>query len=764
MIQHNRSVRMIQSDVAVIGGGMAGICAAIAAAREGANVVLIQERPVLGGNASSEIRVWTCGAVAMGNNRFAAEGGIVGELDLENLRRNPEGNPHIWSALLLEWVMREKNIRLYLNTTIQQVETRNGAIFSITGFQLGSEQVFCFAARCFIDCTGDGTVGYLAGAHFRTGREGKSRYGEDLAPETDSPYTLGSTILYSIRDTGRPVRYTPPSFAYPRAFIERLLRENDKPLELHTDGCDLWWLEYGGVRDTVGENEEIRLELQRLVYGIWDYVKNSGKFAAENFTLDWVGNIPGKRESRRFVGAYTLTQKDLLEHRCFPDAVCFGGWPVDVHPEQGIYTAEKSCRQTPTGLYQIPLRCLYSENVSNLLFAGRCISVSHVAFASTRVMKTCALTGQAAGTAAALAVHTKKLPAEFSPQDIAALQQRLEEQDVWWCETPAGVSALQCRVQLADSGHRMFRAQEIASYHSMEQDLYILFPQIEYIESISIPICGRKDIVLHAEVFEADAMRNYAGWKKLADLSAVKKSGEWVRLCFDFPIHTDKNLILKLHAIPKAFMGTAREECPGVVGSVGSLRGMKLFHPCFRMEPEPDFYTVREVLKPETRPGTRPHLWVSQKMEKGPAWLELYLDRKLLLQKIALLFNPDLNRDFNNLKPDYYGNGWDKMPQSLVCSFRVLARGEQENWIPLGEVQENNRRRWELPLNFSTDALRLEFCSTYGSAYAQLFAVRLYGKTGIVYCVADDGENSTDPDLKKWDDARSEKPKQLSCL
>jgi len=404
----NNEFHIIDKDIVVIGGGLAGICAAIAATRHGEKVALVQDRPVLGGNSSSEIRVWIVGATAMGNNRYANETGIIGEIEMENLYKNPEGNPHLWDTILLDFVKRENNVELFLNTHVASVNVEENTIKSVSGFQLGTEKLLEFKATVFIDCTGDGTVGYLAGAEYMQGRENRKIFNESLAAEVDDKYTLGNTMFFYVKDAGKKVKYIPPLFAYPREKIKEILNTNDKHIEVRKAGCDLWWLEYGGILDTIHDNEIIKEELQRLIYGIWDYIKNSGEFDAENLTLDWVGSIPGKRESRRFKGDYILNQNDLIEQREFNDAVCYGGWPVDVHPEKGIYTKSDSCHQTPVGVYQIPLRSLYSCNINNLMFAGRNISVSHIAFASTRVMKTCALIGQTVGTAASMAFKREK--------------------------------------------------------------------------------------------------------------------------------------------------------------------------------------------------------------------------------------------------------------------------------------------------------------------------------------------------------------------
>jgi hypothetical protein len=372
----------VATDVTVIGGGLSGVCAAIAAARLGRRVALVQNRPVLGGNSSSEIRVWVCSATAHGTQRYARETGIMGELFVENQYVNQEGNPYLWDLVVLEAVRREPNIDLYLNTDVHHLAMADaGTIASVTGWQMGSERELTFTSPVFLDCTGDGLIGYLAGAEYRVGREARAEHGESLAPEVADANVLGSTILFYTKDAGRPVPFVAPSFAIDIARTsipeKRIIRSGD-------NGCAYWWIEWGGELDTIHDNETIRNELWGVIYGIWDYIKNSGKFPdADTMTLEWVGSIPGKRESRRLMGDHVLTQHDVLDQVRFEDTVAFGGWSIDIHPPQGVYAYQTASSHTfADGVYEIPYRSLYSRNVDNLLFAGRNLSATHVAFAS----------------------------------------------------------------------------------------------------------------------------------------------------------------------------------------------------------------------------------------------------------------------------------------------------------------------------------------------------------------------------------------------
>ncbi|MEP4534681.1 MAG: FAD-dependent oxidoreductase [Cyclobacteriaceae bacterium] len=417
-----------QKDVVVVGGGLAGVCAAITAARAGKSVVLVQDRPVLGGNASSEVRMWVLGATShMGNNnRWAREGGVLDEILIENLYRNKEGNAIIFDTILLELVDREPNITLLLNTAIYEVEKQSDSVIKLVkGFCSLTQTVHSVSGSVFIDASGDGVIGFLAGAPFRMGAENKSEFGELFAPDADYGKMLGHTIYFYSRDIGKPVTYVPPAFALKD--VTKIPRY--KSINASMQGCQFWWFEYGGREaDTIVESENIKWELWKIVYGVWDYIKNSGEFPeAETLTLDWVGTIPGKRESRRFEGQYMMKQQDIVNQKQFEDAVAFGGWAIDLHPGDGVYSKLPGCDQYHTkGIYEIPYRAYVSSLMDNLLFAGRIISASHVAFGSTRVMATCAHGAQAVAEAAALAIEKKVSPNRLEEAGlIPELQNRL---------------------------------------------------------------------------------------------------------------------------------------------------------------------------------------------------------------------------------------------------------------------------------------------------------------------------------------------------
>ncbi|RZJ87933.1 MAG: FAD-dependent oxidoreductase, partial [Chryseobacterium sp.] len=300
---------------------------------------------------------------------------------------------------------------------------KKGNIESVTAFCSQNSTKYEIFSPYFADASGDGIVGFMAGAAFRMGAEAKEEFGEQFAPTAEYGELLGHSLYFYTKDTNSPVKYIPPSFALND--IKKIPRYHKFSLKEH--GCMLWWLEYGGRLDTVHDTEKIKWELWKVIYGVWDHIKNSGSFPeAENMTLEWVGTIPGKRESRRFEGDYMLKQQDIVEQKIFDDIVAYGGWSIDLHPADGVFSEKPGCNQWHSkGVYGIPYRCYYSKNIDNLFIIGRIISATHVAFGSSRVMATCAHGAQAVGVAAALCKKYASTPAELGKHRMEELQLEL---------------------------------------------------------------------------------------------------------------------------------------------------------------------------------------------------------------------------------------------------------------------------------------------------------------------------------------------------
>ncbi|WP_145946092.1 FAD-dependent oxidoreductase [Paenibacillus sp. Y412MC10] len=743
----------IRSDVTVVGGGLAGVCAAIAAARLGSQVVLVNNRPVLGGNSSSEVRVWVCGATAHGINRYARETGIMGELFVENQYRNPEGNPYLWDLVILEAVRAEPNITLLLNTDVHEVEAdgpeENRTIRSVTGWMMGSERRIRMESPVFLDCTGDGLVGFLAGARYRVGREASREYGEAWAPEEADGITLGSTLLFYTKDAGHPVRFVPPSFAKDIAQtpipIKRVIRSGDS-------GCHYWWIEWGGELDTVHDNEVIRDELWSVIYGIWDYIKNSGRFDADAMTLEWVGSIPGKREYRRFVGDYVLNQNDIIAQEPFPDRIAFGGWSIDLHPPQGMYAETSGSKHMHAdGIYHIPYRSLYSANVSNLLFAGRNISASHVAFGTTRVMATCAVMGEAAGTAAALCAAKGVSPRAIYRSHLHELQQTLLRQDaavIGLRHEDDRDLARQAKVS-ASSVRGSIGAIKPHSAYRLERDAAILFPVEPAMQGLELLVNASGDTRLMVELWDTGRPENYVPCTKVAEAEAAVSKGkaQWISLPLAWAPDTPQNAFVIIRGNPDISLYRASEPLTGVLafekGAVPnasadledhdenqpvvawSMKALVRQPFCFKVLGATAAYSPAKAVGGYKRQFGGPNLWASDPI--GPedeAWLQLSWESEITLQEVRLTWNDDVNEDLINLH--HHRTLFEIIPE-LVKSYRIEARIRGE-WGTIASVKDNRRRSNRIALNerISTDALRLVIEQTNGASAAELVEIRVY--------------------------------------
>ena len=415
-----------EADICVVGGGLAGLCAAVAAARHGARVLIMQERPMFGGNASSEVRMWVCGAHG-DNNR---ETGLVEEIMLENYYRNPYQNYSIWDSILYEKVRFQENLDYLLNCTCLDAEMDGDRIVAVKGWQMTTQTFHQVRARLFLDCSGDSILAPLTGAETRRGREGRSEFGEDIAPEQPDRKTMGMSCLIQTREHQEKRIFIPPFWAE-KITREKLPHRQPNPLK---DSENFWYLELGGEQDSIADTEDIRDELQDIAYGIWDYIKNSGDYpeAVDLLDIDWIGILPGKRESRRYVGDIVMTQHDVRSEGRFPDLVAYGSWTMEDHHPGGFRSPEKPTIFHPApSPFGIPYRSLYSKNIANLMFAGRNISVTHTAMSATRVMATCATIGQAAGTAAAIAIRENTGPRGIYEHHLRELQETLMDDDCY---------------------------------------------------------------------------------------------------------------------------------------------------------------------------------------------------------------------------------------------------------------------------------------------------------------------------------------------
>lgn len=438
-----------RTELCVIGGGLGGMLTAIAAARHGRKVVLMHDRPVLGGNCSSEIRMWVSGAGSRVRN--LQETGIMEEILLENMKRNPERNFSIWDSILYEKVKFEENIELLLNCSCCDAVMDGSRIQSVKGFQLTTYTWHEVEAEIVADASGDSILAELTGAEYRVGREAADEFREEFGLPVADRKTMGMSLMIQAKETDHRCEFTPPEWAYTFHTDEEM---NNKPHHcLQNIGTNFYWIELGGEYDSIHDTEIIRDELLKIAFGAWDHMKNHGDHGADNWELEWIGFLPGKRESRRYVGDYILTQNDVEQHPEFPDEVAYGGWQIDNHLPGGFFMSGKAGNHLQKRRlrepYGIPLRSLYSKNIENLMFAGRNISATHIGFSTTRVMGTVGVIGQAVGTAAAVALQYGMTPRQVCQEKIGEIQAHLLEDDCFLPHHRREIQGLSKKAQLS---------------------------------------------------------------------------------------------------------------------------------------------------------------------------------------------------------------------------------------------------------------------------------------------------------------------------
>lgn len=740
-------------DFAVIGGGLAGVCAAVQAAREGLTVALVQDRPVLGGNASSEVRLWGLGATShMGNNnRWSREGGLIDEILVENTYRNKEGNPLIFDTVLLDFVKREANIHLLLNTSVYAVEkTTPDTIASVTGFCSQNSTRYTVEAPLFCDASGDGIVGFQAGAAFRMGAESTDEFGELFAPDESYGELLGHTIYFYSKDVGQPIEYVAPDFALKD--ITEIPRY--RSINANEHGCKFWWIEYGGRLDTVHDTEAIKWELWKVVYGVWDHIKNSGEFPeAETMTLEWVGTIPGKRESRRFEGDYMMRQQDVIEQTIHPDAVAVGGWSLDLHPSDAVYSERSPCNQWHSkGVFGIPYRCYYSRNISNLFLAGRIISASHVAFGSTRVMLTCAHGGSAVGMAAAHCLRDGLNPRDLTePTRMAALQTALNR-----------VGQAIPNLTL-DDGSDLTQSATIACSSALELTglaangpwLDLGFPTAQLLPLtpadkpvVKLQIRAKQASELRVALRVSDKVANFTPEQTLCEQTFTLAEGEQA---IEFPIAKGVDQarygFLCLYADDQVEVACSEQRVTGLV-TVRQKFNRAVSNLGEQIPPEGIGIDRFEFWTPERRPGGhnfafelseplkafdteqlktgtfRPtvssNAWVAALEDTSPR-VDLSWEQPQSIRELVLHFDADFDHAMETAQ---WGHPENVMP---FCVREYVIRDAEGNELHrgTGNYQTINRIRFDEPV--CTAALSIELSHPSEQVPAALFGVRIYG-------------------------------------
>ena len=402
-------------DFVVIGGGISGMCAAVAAARQGLKVALVNDRSILGGNNSSEIRVHLGGTIEIGP--YPALGRMQREFG-HSKKGNAQPAENYEDGKKQSWIEAEPNVTLYAGCRAVAVEkSASNLIASVLIRNIETSEETILTAPLFSDCTGDGSIGYMAGADYHYGREAASEFGESLAPEKADDFVMGASVQWYSKQTPKPSKF--PVFEYGMDF-------SDESAQKVTMGE--WTWETGMLHNMTTEFEYVRDYGLLVIYSNWSWLKNHmGKYPDRE--LDWVAYVSGKRESRRLMGDYIYKQDDIEKAVFHEDASFTTTWSIDLHspdPDNTKYFPGEEFRTVTVHRHiypvAVPYRCLYSRNINNLFMAGRNISVTHVALGTTRVMRTCGMAGEVVGLAASVCNRHEVLPREVYQRYLPELQ------------------------------------------------------------------------------------------------------------------------------------------------------------------------------------------------------------------------------------------------------------------------------------------------------------------------------------------------------
>lgn len=736
-------------DVIVVGGGISGTCAAISAARNGARTGLVHERSALGGNSSSEVRLYpedTCGF-----SPWIKESGILEEMEEEERARNWESRIEgmmnsEWDLVLYEWAKREKNLTLFLNTTMREVVMRDAAhIEAIHAPQLGTEREFILSAPTFIDSTGDGVLGYRSGADFHWGKEIRTQYNEPLAPTEPTQGLMGNTLFFRARDTGSPIPFKRPEWGAEFKTESDLTDRGHGHFE-----CGYWWIEVGAPLHPIHNNEEIRDEALRQLLGVWDHIKNrcthdDVREKARNYALEFVGFWPYKRESRRILGDYTLTEEDVRNPSIHPDDIAYGSWGIDIHVPGGILKrhvlpyppprTDENFQYRSTIPYGIPLRSCYSRNIRNLFTAGRPIGASYVAFASSRVLPTGAIVGQAVGAAAALCMRHKCEPQLIAQKYAKELQQLLLRQDA---SIPGIVNDdaadLARRATVTASSEATLVFPESDSFHTAHLALGQVFPiatdQLTAVELL-LQSNATQDRHVTLNLRRVEHVWDLRPSPRIASASAILTANHKGYVRFPLNAHTKPGSLYLVWieaqqeiswALHSDVMGEPSKTPVGAVaadlppgGRWRPLTGGHVF--TMHVTPEQKPYGPQNIVGGTNRPDMWTNIYISNAAEQLPAWLELKFPSRVRLNTVQITFDTDTNRRIQLPRFRY--------PE---CVKRYELDAELAGgWKTLAQEDDNYyRRRVHRFEAVTTDRLRLRLLETNGAPQGRVYEVRAY--------------------------------------
>ena len=733
-------------DVIVAGGGPGGVPAAIAAARMGAKVLLLQNRGMLGGNSSTESGITLDGAGVGHVN--AREGGIAEEI--RRLRDRDPVSPGDWTRAMETLVSAEENLTVLYDNHICDAQMASPSLISgVTSLNIKTLQKTTYNAKFFIDCTGDAWLGYYAGAKYRFGREAQHEYNETMAPEIADTLTMSgclkSTKIPFLNKTDSPSEYHAPAWV-------PALPTDDREFGrvINGDGSKLsWWLEIPNEYDDMWDGEEARDALLLVMLGYFDHIKNhwSQKELAKNLKLDFASVFNARREARRLIGDYVLTQDDCLSGRHFDDAVSYSGWHMDIHHPGGIYSGAEGpmhiARHVP--MPTIPYRCLYSKNIDNLFMAGRNASVSHIALGTVRVQNTIATLGQAVGTAAAMCLKLGQTPRGIYEHHIRELQQTLIRNDQFIPgfrnEDPMDACLKATATASSVKTDEMFQTLQGVDGELMPLDI----PRM--VIACALRTQGDVDgfyVKLHSSLSQARTVTmraftrgngrdNFCEFGETITVEAeVPPMGEsWVRFPLQIPVEEEEFQ-------DRCYIQVWLEPVEGI--SWRSVKDLTIFHRAGEMGENGEWIidgsrsyrhsftkpvevyadcSAQNVINGHSRIIDANHYeWVSDPAETMPQWLALSFAEPTQINSVSIVFDTDMSNP---------GTCWTiKRPTVSQCvKDYTVEVFDGSSWVKVADVTGNFMRKRDHRFDTITaHKLRITVTETWGDPSARITEVR----------------------------------------
>lgn len=732
-------------DLIVAGGGPGGCPTAIAAARKGARVLLIQNRPTLGGNGSSEVGITFDGATS--SHLYARESGIAEEI--RRLRDRETEFHGDWERAITKLVAAESNITVLYNNHVYDADMESPSkIRGVYTLNIRTLERAHYTADLFADCTGDAWLGYFAGAKMRFGREGKWQHSETIAPDLADTLTMSGCIksdhIPFFFDAGENAQYHAPSWV-----PELPKNDDDFGRAIHGIGTQLpWWLEAPNTYDDLWDGEEARDALLMVVLGYYDHIKNywSKKEEVANKRLRFVSIFNGRRESRRLIGDYIMTEEDATSGRRFEDAVSYSGWAVDLHHPEGIYSGKKGPLYAALKIPMptIPYRCLYSANIDNLMFAGRNISVTHIALGTVRVQNTIAALGQAVGTAAAMCIKLKETPRGIYQKHMKALQQQLLKDDMFIpglvnedegdpCRTATVTASSVSTTEVFAKKHGAFDkfvSLDLArkgnlSFNTLQGDIDELWLWLS--SENNAPATVKVGVQVHGDVDSiaqnvkdfwgsAEVPAHHAGWVKVNIHIPVTPTPHHPGGRLNVWIEPAEGIFWR-HMNNLSFYNMA-----GYRDEVGTWH-MSACHNFDMSIKKPDDIIAdcapENVINGISRiRSSEIYEWVSDPNETLPQWLQLDLKESTKINQVSLVFNTDMTNP---------GTCWGlRTPNVPLCvkdyNVEIFTAGR---WLTVADVTENfmRKRNHRFP-DMVAEKIRINVLQTWGCPSARITEVR----------------------------------------